>query len=80
MKLEQQHHIRNAVLCLKRALQIQDWELVEAQVQRIDRVMRPDFDNYELLSKLFYDILEAMTRIEQKLDLILESSSHERSP
>jgi hypothetical protein len=44
---EQQHHIRNALLCLRRAIQTRDWTLVEEQVARIDRVVRPSCEARE---------------------------------
>ncbi len=42
MTPEQQHHIRNAVMCLRRAIQIRDWSIVEEQTARIDRAIRPE--------------------------------------
>jgi len=47
MTKDQQHHIRNALMCLRRAIQTRDWVLVEEQVARIDRAVRPSCETRE---------------------------------
>lgn len=41
MTKEQQHNIRNAIVCLRHAINTKNWSIVEVQVQRIDNVTKP---------------------------------------
>lgn len=41
MTRDQQHEIRNALVCLRHAIRTKNWTIVEEQVRRIDIATRP---------------------------------------
>jgi len=75
MTKDQQHHIRNAVLCLRRAIQTRDWSIVEEQTARIDRAVRPCEARSNTLTCLLLELrllTAELTESRERIDRIVQ--------